>query len=202
MRTDGDRDPPELIPYASNVGHGTGRTPIGIILFAASHLLLGGVFALSIARFVSRTPLATSWMQLLAVTMVIAALSMIGGGAMLLMKGRGAWLLSLTAFIWLAVSEIVLAALGMGWWMSQRRHDQPYVQDFIYHGGGMTFTAAALLALCLIVLRYLGTVEARDTFALPRGETPALVRVMPLFLLTMFVAAMIFAGGMGGYVSL
>jgi hypothetical protein len=193
----------ELIPYASHVAHGTGRTPVGIILFAASHLLLGGVLALAIVRFIARVSLATAWMQLFTVAMVMAALSMIGGGAMLLMKGRGAWMLSITAFTWLAVSEIDIAALGIGWWMSQRSRTQDApLAFFFYYGGGIAVAATALLALCLIVLTYLGSGKAREIFALPPGETPALVRAAPAFLLAMFVATMIFVARVGAHISL
>jgi uncharacterized membrane protein len=66
----------------------------------------------------------------------------------------------------------------------------------------MAIMSSALLALCLIVLKYLGSAKARDTFALPPGETPAVVRAMPAFLLTIFVAAMLFAGGVGTDMSL
>jgi hypothetical protein len=202
MRSAEHRDPPELIPYASHIAQGTGRTPIGIILFASSHLLLGGVIVLAIGRFMSQMSLTSGWMKLFAVAMVVMSFSMLGGATMLLMKGRGAWMLAITAFTWLAVSEIIMAALGLGWWMSHRSspHEQPF--GFFYYGGGMAIMASALLALCLIVLKYLGSAKARDTFALPRGETPALVRALPLFLLTMFVAAMIFAGSVGADMSL
>src|SRR5437870_1049842 len=45
----GVQSPPDkpFMPYASHVAHGTGRTPIGIVLFACSHLLLGGVLLLT-----------------------------------------------------------------------------------------------------------------------------------------------------------
>jgi len=198
MRSSDQRGPPELIPYASHVAQGTGRTPIGIILFASSHLLLGGVIVLAIARFVSQMSLASGWMKLFAVAMVVMSFSMLGGGTMLLMKGRGAWMLAITAFTWLAVSEIIMAALGLGWWLTQLH---PRQRGLFYHAAGMATMSSALLALCLIVLKYLGSAKARDTFALPRGETPALVRAMPLFLLTMFIAAMIFAGGVGADMS-
>ena len=114
-----DDDELQLIPYASHVAHGTGRTPIGIILFAASHLLLRGVLVLSVGRFLPRTLLASGWMQLFAVAVVVATLSMLSGGVMLLMKGRGAWVLSVTSFLWLAACEAIVAALGVGWWMSR-----------------------------------------------------------------------------------
>jgi hypothetical protein len=199
MRSADHRDPPDLIPYASHVAHGTGRTPIGIILFAASHLLLGGVIVLAFGRYMSQLVVVSAWMKLFAVATVVMAFSMLGGGTMLLMKGRGAWMLAITAFMWLAVSEIVMAALGLGWWLSQLRRSGV---GFFYHAAGMAVMSSALLALCLIVLKYLGSAKARDTFALPRGDTPVVVRAMPAFLLTIFVAAMLFAGAVGADMSL
>src|SRR5437867_3373496 len=37
---------PPLMPYASHAATGSGKTPIGILLFAASHLLLGAALGL------------------------------------------------------------------------------------------------------------------------------------------------------------
>ena len=188
-------DQPELIPYASHAAHGTGRTPIGIILFASGHLLMGASTLFAIARFVARVSLESAWMQLFAIAVVVAALSMIGGGAMLLMKRRGAWILSLTSFTWLAMCEAVVAALGTGWFVRPLRSPRAAALDF--NGLVLTVIAAALFGLCLIVLGYLGSAKARSTFALPAGETPVGVRRLPLLAITFFLIAILFGATIG-----
>src|SRR2546421_11947714 len=89
-----------IIAYASPAASKSGRTPVGIVLFAASHLLLGAVLAVIGARFISllimngygnirpglqpHEVLFFGLIPLLAVTMLGAALA-------LLLKGLRAW---------------------------------------------------------------------------------------------------------------
>ena len=183
-----DEPQPELIPYAT-VAHGTGRTPVGIILFAAAHLLMGGFCLLVVGRWAAGHSIDNSWMKFFAICVVVGALCMIGGGATLLMKGQGAWIASLSAFAWLAVCEAAVAAMGVGWWLLPRGRGL----SAGYVGAMLAAVATALFALCVIVLGYLGSSRARDTFALPPGETPATVRILPRAAMAVFLIAVMLA---------
>jgi hypothetical protein len=110
------------------------------------------------------------------------------------MKGRGAWMLSITSFIWLAACEAVAAALGVGWFAVPMRSPRVTIS---YHGVALALLAAALFSLCVVVLGYLGSDKARDTFALPPGETPLVVQHLPAIAITIFVIAVLFGGAIG-----
>src|SRR5688500_1306177 len=106
----------KTLAYASDVGRGAGRTPIGIILFACSHLLLGGVMLLGGVPLV-----ANAWGRsaatvdlLLAVLMICTAVPMTVGGAALVVKGQLAWWVSLISFAVLAAVEGAFASFVFG----------------------------------------------------------------------------------------
>jgi len=185
-----DRDPPELIPYASHVAHGTGRTPIGIILFAASHLLLGGFLAFAAYRFGGR---AGVWF--FEVTVFLAAFAMMLGGASLLMKGQWAWLTSLVSFSWLAVCEAAVAAQATVAILLSMR-DASFVR-LTQPGIILLCLSAAVFAPCFIMLSYLGSAKARNTFALPPGQTPSLVRLLPRVAVTLLITGIVIGAAIG-----
>jgi len=191
MRPGEHGDPPELIPYASHVAHGTGRTPIGIILFSASHLLLGGVIALAIVRFLLRVPLADRN----ALTWVAAiggfSVAMMVGSGMLLMKGRVAWMVSIAAFAIVAMYEIALAALGVTWWY-QTLPAAPFTSTpGLYFAALTAVMASILFSLSVVLLHYLGGAKARATFGLTPGEAPIAVQLLPAALTLIFCASVI-----------
>ena len=174
--------PPDLIPYASHVAHGTGRTPIGIILFAAGHLMMGGVLAFAMFHIVRRYAVVAPYQMYFRIMLAGTSAALIAGGAMLLLKGRAAWILAIVSFVVLAMFESALAA-GMAWWAT-RFND-------VSNGAGLGSAVFALFALCLVVLGYLGSAKARNTFALPPGETPRIVRWLPKLMMIVFVAAVV-----------
>src|SRR5437773_8560695 len=98
-----------LIPYASHLAHGTGRTPIGIILFAASHLLLGAVLLLIawiMSQQLARAPARVTGLEWLAAALIaLAGVPMLAGGVALLLKGRLARAIALVSFVVLAAFE-------------------------------------------------------------------------------------------------
>jgi hypothetical protein len=184
-----DRDAPELIPYASHVAHGTGRTPIGIILFAASHLLLGGVIVFALVRLLrivprgawSRNPEDLIWPILAAVL----ATSMIAGGIALLLKGRSMWITAVASFGCLATAEAFAAVVGLLMFVRGGRDAQTWAKV-------QSVVTTLLLAMSCVVLGYLASANARRTFGLPPGETSAAVRWLPRMILVAFMVAAVF----------
>jgi hypothetical protein len=185
-----DRDPPELIPYASHVAHGTGRTPIGIILFAASHLLLGGVIVAAAAMLLrvipqsewTRKPENLIWPALAAAL----AVSMLTGGVTLLLKGRTAWATCVVSFTSLAIAEAFAGVLGTIMLVRGAKESSQW-------GMMQAGIATLLLAMSSVVLGYLGSEKARRTFGLPPGETSRAVRWLPRVVLVLFIVGVVLA---------
>lgn len=187
-----------LMPYASHVAHGTGRTPIGIILFAGSHLLLGGLLAWCLAgawreiRSLS-TLHPSDWLSLLLV--MVLATSMLVAGCAILLKGRMAWRITLAACSLLSLGEAVAAAFGAGMMV---RFDATGDRAGIILGLVLVAIMSALLALCVIVLRYLSLEKGRLTFALAPGETSAIARWLPAAAVGAYVFMIIAGLALGG----
>ena len=183
-----DNSQPALIPYGSHVEHGTGRTPIGIILFAGAHLLLGAVIVVAAARWFRVVP-TSEWTRkpenLVWPTLAAAlAASMLAGGVTLLLKGRAAWLTAVASFACLATFEAFAAVLGMLMFVRGGKDAQTWA---IIQG----VVATLLLAMSCVVLRYLTSAKARRTFGLPPGETFALLRSLPLAILVGFIVGVV-----------
>jgi hypothetical protein len=177
-----ENDQPDLIPYASHVAHGTGRTPIGIILFAAWHLLMGGVLAFVLVNIVRRYTVVLPHQMISRLLLAGTAAMMIAGGTVLLLKGRLAWFCSHACFYVLALLHAGNAAHLM-WWSAR------YQANALGNGLGLLSVAFALFVLCVIVLGYLAAPKSRDTFALPPGESPTILRWLPKMMIVVFLAA-------------
>ncbi len=163
----------EPIPYATPASAGTGRTPIGIIMFAASHILLGGVLllaALVIFFQLRHRPLSEDWI-VIPVLMLLAA-PMITGGVGLLLKGQTAWRGAVVSFAVLSALEAGTFAYAVGMTVRYALQGNP---DIIW-AGLFAALAFAVAALCSVVLGYLAGDKSRITFGLPPGETPAAIR--------------------------
>jgi hypothetical protein len=187
-------NPPDPIPYASHVTHGTGRTPIGIILFAASHLLLGGVIVAALATLLPAIP-RSEWTRkpenlIWPVLASALAFSMLAGGVTLLLKGRVAWAACVISFTALAIAEASAAVLGT---MMFTRGAKQVSQWGLMQTG----IATLLMAMSCVVLGYLASEKARRTFGLPPGETPHAVRWLPRAILVLFVVAVVVAVATG-----
>ena len=189
MRSADHRDPPELIPYASHVAHGTGRTPIGIVLFAASHLLLGALLLFKMGELAGSAQPTRPSDTFFAVAVFAAATSMLGGGTALLLKGRGAWIFAIVAFTSLGAWETALAMWAVAEAVAATHANDP---DSVAAAFALVVLCAPLFALCIIVLGYLASAKARKTFALPPGQTPTLVRWLPRVAVVLFIAAVAF----------
>ena len=172
-------DPKPLMPYASHVAHGTGRTPVGIVMFAASHLLLGGTLLLTAwvmcrqaMRFSARV-MPVDWLVIGLVA--LAALPMLVGSITLLLKGPIAWGVAVASFFLLAVFEALAIAYSAGMTVRYARQGNADVQ------WATLFLGFALLLAFLsrVIVGYLGGSKARATFGLPPGDPPALVKYLP-----------------------
>lgn len=185
--TNPDTGETPLMAYASHVSAGTGRTPVGIIMFAASHLLLGGVLLLSayvIYRQVNRRPVLTDWI-VMAVLVSLAA-PMISGAVALLLKGHLAWGIAVASFALVGALEAGILAYATGMlvrYFAQGNPDAEWAMIFV----AMTF---AIGTLCIVVVGYLGGAKARNTFGLPPGDTPILVRRLRPIVLVLFAVAL------------
>jgi hypothetical protein len=165
-----------LIAYASHVAHGTGRTPIGIVLFACSHLLLGAVLLLiawvmfqQLARMYAVAPARVTPIEWLAAGLVaVAAVPMLVGGVTLLLKGRLAWIIAVVSFFVLAVFESIAIAYSVAMTV---RYAMQNNTDIVWAGLFVVF-AVLLGLLCAVVVGYLSGAKARATFGLPPGESP------------------------------
>ena len=176
-----------LMSYASHVEMGTGRTPVGIIMFAASHLLLGGVLMLSafaIFQHVRRGPVNEDWI-VLPVLFLLAA-PMVTGGLALLLKGAIAWFAAVVSFALLAALEAGTFAYAVGMTVRYAARGNPDVQWALVFAA-MTF---AIGTLCIVVVGYLAGQKARNTFGLPPGESPAFVRRLRALALVLFAVAL------------
>ena len=184
MQDEADRP---LISYASPVAQGAGRTPIGIIMFAASHLLLGGVLVLAAVIIAERMPTArlAPGEAMVPYLIALAAMPMIAGGLALLLKGRAAWTAAVVSFAALAVFEAVTICYATAMtirYLRQGNHDAVWAVSFLV-------LALCLGLLCATVVGYLAGSKARATFALPPGETSAGVRMLPRVILVLYAAA-------------
>jgi hypothetical protein len=179
-----------LMPYASEIARGSGRTPIGIIMFAASHLLLGACCAVWLSMVWRMAPMAQfrpcEW--LLIGWVIVITIGSLTGGCALLLKGRGAWMSSIAAMAVLAVGESAGIAFGAGMVAHMSGTDRVGTQI----GVALSIAMLLLLGLCAVVLRYLSRTKARATFALEAGETTLMVRWLPLLVL---VAGVVGAAG-------
>lgn len=171
-----------LMQYASDVAEGAGRTPVGIVMFAGSHLLLGGFLLWFGWPFAQHAWLGRKLDgEALFATIVLAtAIPMLIGGGTLLCKGRSRWLASVAAHTLLALNESLLAAYGfaLARWRFKHHDDKGILVGLIAGCVGVL-----LLLLCLVVLGYLASPKARKTFGLPPGESTAMFRHLPLFML-------------------
>jgi hypothetical protein len=187
LREDPPHSPP-LMPYASHVAQGTARTPIGIILFATSHLLLGGVLLLAafvLLRWVLLRPTVPDWIVFAAV--MFLALPMLTGGVALLLKGPLAHAAALASFTLLSVLEAATIAYAAGITVRYVRHRNP---DQVW---AIVFLALAvgLAYLCRIVVGYLAGAKARATFALPPGDSSRPMRLLPTLVMLLYVVALL-----------
>ena len=184
-----------LMQYASHVSAGTGRTPIGIVLFACSHLLLGALIEIWIVAVINQVNRVTSLGWFLFILGGIGAAAMIVGALALLLKGPAAWTTALASFISLALAEAVGLCFAT----------RTLVHSFATRENRkvLLFVATAVLVLtfqfwlCSVVLRYLSREKARATFALPPGEFPPIVRWLPRAIVTIAVVAIIACGIIG-----
>jgi len=166
-----------LIAYASHAAHGTGRTPIGIIMFASSHLLLGGVLAFAAIVIAQRMrqyaqAAGEAYVPLL---ILLAAAPMLAGGLALLLKGLRAWTIAIVSFSILAFFEALTITYASGMtvrYLREGNNDAVWAVSFLV-------LSLCLGLLCATVAGYLAGSKARATFALPPGETPRLLRVVP-----------------------
>jgi hypothetical protein len=175
-----------LVPYASDVALGSGRTPVGIILFAAGHLLLGAALALWAAIVVPRLirfrgPEPAFF--ILGAFAAIIAVSALLGGCALLIKGRFAWGLSVISFTLLGIGEAIGCAFGAGMLVRFFGIDRTGMGLGLFVAGVMT----SLMVLSITVLSYLRGQRARITFALPPGESPLIARWMPSLVITAYI---------------
>jgi hypothetical protein len=184
-----------LMQYASHVSAGTGRTPIGIVLIACSHLLLGALVEIWIVAVIRQLNRISPLGWTLFILAGVGAAAMIVGALALLLKGRTAWTTALASFIVLATAE------GVGLCFATRTlvHSLATRENRRF----LLFIATAELLLtfqfwlCSVVLRYLSRAKARATFALPSGEFPPIVRWMPrvIVMLTVLAAVVSAIGG-------
>ena len=180
-------DQPDLIPYASHVAHGTGRTPIGIIMIAASHLMLGAaICAITVMVMRAAPPQARTDPKTILWFAAAGALavSMLAGGMLLLLKGPYAWGASVVSFTCVALAESV--AGGLGSWLAVSGKAQSN-----WFGIAQTVIAIFLVAMTFVVLSYLGGANARRTFGMQPGETARLVRWLPKLVVAIFVVAVV-----------
>jgi len=179
-----------LMPYASHAAAGTGRTPIGIILFAASHLLLGGVLmlaAVTMTRQALARPAAVAPVDWLVTALIaLLAMPMLVGGVALLLKGSLAWVVSVISFTLLAFFEAMTIAYAIGMTTRYLQQNNPDVQ----WAGLFAGLAISQGLLCAVVVGYLGSPKARATFGLPPGETPGLVRRLRRIVTVLYLAAL------------
>ena len=183
------QEKPELIPYASHIAHGTGRTPIGIVLFAASHVLLGAWLLFKMGEIAGAAQPTGPSDTFFTVAVLAAATSMLGGGTALLLKGRGAWIFGVVAFTSLGAWETALATWAVAEAVAATRTNN---RDAVGAAIALVTLCAPLFALCVIVLGYLASAKARKTFALPAGETPTPIRWLPRVAVLIFIAAVVF----------
>jgi hypothetical protein len=178
---------PDLIPYASHVSHGTGRTPIGIIMIAASHLMLGAAICAVTVMVIRAAPLQARTDPKNVLWFAAAgalAVSMLVGGMLLLLKGSAAWGASIVSFTCVALAESV--AGGLGAWLAVSGKAQSS-----WWGIAQTVIAMFLTAMTFVVLSYLGGANARRTFGLQPGETVRVVRWLPKLVVAAFVLAVV-----------
>jgi len=179
------------MPYASHVAAGTGRTPIGIIMFAASHLLLGGTLFLT-AGIMLRNLMVwrarAGWVDwLVAALVALEATPLVFGAVMLLLKGTLAWAAAVASFSVLAVFEAIAIAYSISMTVRYVRQGNSDVQ-----WAGIFFGMSMMLAfLCRVVVGYLGAPKARATFGLPPGDPPALVKMLPRMVMALYMLALI-----------
>jgi hypothetical protein len=186
-----DKSTKPLMPYASHVAAGTGRTPIGIIMFAASHLLLGGTLFLT-AGLMFRSLVVwrarAGWEDWLVAGLVaLAAVPMVVGAVMLLLKGTIAWTAAVASFTVLAIFEAIAIAYSISMTVRYVRQGNNDVQ-----WAGIFFGMSMMLAfLCRVVVGYLGGEKARATFGLPSGDPPGVVKMLPRMVMALYTLALI-----------
>lgn len=171
-----ESDSTNSLQYSTDAARGAGRTPIGIILSAVCHLLLGSLLVLLGYGLVHEAWLARQFdaEMVAGIVILIAAVPMLGAGITLLLKGKRAWITCVIFHVMLAIGESILAAWGFG---SAAWRPQDNESSLI-----VGVVALLLLWMCLVVLSYLGKAKARACFALTPGEAPVLVRRLPLTL--------------------
>src|SRR5438034_11315030 len=142
-----------LMAYASHAAHGTARTPIGIVMFACSHLLLGGVLILTDWIMFQRLAMAPRGsrdpLEWLVVALIgVSSLPMLAGGMALLLKGNLAWIAGVASFMLLAVFEAAAIAYALGMTVRYMRQGNGDVQWAIIFVG----FAVLLGTLCRVVV--------------------------------------------------
>jgi hypothetical protein len=181
---------PPLMTYESRAETGSGRTPVGIILFAASHLLLGAALLLVCFMMYRAVPASArlrpvDWAAL-AIPLCIGG-AMAAGATALLLKGRTAWRMALLAFVVLAMAESAAGAFGLG--MAVRQYSAGDETGATI-GGVVLGVAVGLFAPCVVVLGYLASPKARTTFALPPGETALFLKWLRPMAAVFFVGSL------------
>lgn len=181
--------------YASHVSAGTGRTPIGIVLFSCSHLLLGALIEIWIVAVINQVNRVTPLGWFLFILGGVGAAAMIVGALALLLKGPAAWMIALASFIVLAIAESV----GLCFATRTLVHSIATRENRKF----LIFVATAVLVLtfqfwlCSVVLRYLSREKSRATFALLPGDFPPMVRWVPRVIVTLTIIALVISALIG-----
>jgi hypothetical protein len=103
----------------------------------------------------------------------------------LLLKGRAAWTAAVVSFAVLGVFEAVAICYATAMtvrYLRQGNHDAVWAVSFL-------MLSLCLGMLCATVSGYLAGTKARATFALPPGQTPLAVGLLPRLILVLYCVA-------------
>jgi hypothetical protein len=192
MSEPSDRD---ILPYATDASTRAGHTPVGIVMFAASHLLFGGALLLVALVLTRKMPPGVPMLERSVPLLIgLGALPMLSGGVSLLLKGPTVWAIALISFTLVIAAECLVAAHASAMTVRYMQQGNPDVQWAVTY----LLFAFILALLGHVVLRYLTRDKARRMFFLPPGEVGPLVRAIPrimLFLLAIAIIAGPFLSG-------
>jgi uncharacterized membrane protein len=183
MSEPSDRD---ILPYATDASTRAGHTPVGIVMFAASHLLFGAALLLVAWVLERKMPPGVPMLER-SVPLLIAlgALPMLSGGTALLLKGPTVWAIALISFSLVVAVECLVAAHASAMTVRYMREGNPDVQWAVVY----LLFAFIIALLGHVVLRYLTREKARKTFFLPPGEVGPMTRAIPRILLFVLAVA-------------
>ena len=185
-----EHDQSEPIRYASPDVRGSGRTPMQITLFAASHLVFGALILAATARALvsaGRSPRAPTVSTSLVVAAVAGA-AMVFAGVSLLLKGRAAFACAICTFFCLGLAECAAA----GWHAFAVAHALVNSRG-VGSAAWWMLAATSLAVMSSVVLRYLGTAKARQTFALHQSLEATTIEWLPT-VVAFYVAVLIGLG--------